>query len=452
MKWKNYIVDYFVYRIYSGERINREEMFTANNKKSTIRVLLGCSFVIIGCMIGLWDYTLKHFKHEHSENQIYEKCEELTATTEPNIIEENLEINSGDNFISLLKSASYTPEQSLKVITALKKVFSPKDLRTDHQIIINYNKGTSGTQNKKNLLSLIIRISIDLEVIVKQDEHGNFSAEKIKKELQQETRIASGNINESLYVDAIKQGAHPKVLHQMIQAFSYDVDFQRGFQKGDKYTLLFDFQKDHETGQEKPGDLLYACLELQGVKTSIYRFAPKSSKAQYFKKNGEYVKKGLLRTPIDGARISSKFGKRKHPILGYTKMHKGMDFAAPRGTPIMAAGSGKIDRIGRRGAYGHYIRIKHNAKYSTAYAHMCRYAKGLRTGSYVRQGQVIGYVGATGRATGPHLHYELISNGRQINPEKIKMLPSSKLRGQDLQRFLVTKNKIEKQVQSSNHQ
>jgi murein DD-endopeptidase MepM/ murein hydrolase activator NlpD len=194
--------------------------------------------------------------------------------------------------------------------------------------------------------------------------------------------------------------------------------------------------------------LIYASLTLQGKKIHIYRHTPKGGVPQYFNENGEAVKKGLLRTPVDGARISGVFGKRRHPVLGFTKMHKGIDFAAPRGTPVMAAGSGKIVRIGRFSSYGNYIRVKHNSKYSTAYAHLCRCAKGLKVGSSVRQGQVIGYVGCTGRATGNHLHYELLADGKQIDPKHIKMMPAAKLKGTELQRFMANKELVEKRLQN----
>ena len=183
------------------------------------------------------------------------------------------------------------------------------------------------------------------------------------------------------------------------------------------------------------GDLLYAGLSLSGEILDAFRFEPEDGEVEYFDRTGRSLRKFLLRTPVDGARLSSTFGMRRHPILGYSRMHKGVDFAAPSGTPIYAAGSGRVVAAGRNGGYGNYIRVRHSGEYSTAYAHLSRFAKGIRPGQRVRQGQVIGYVGTTGRSTGPHLHYEVLRNDQQINPLEIKQPPTTQLAGADLERF-----------------
>jgi len=183
---------------------------------------------------------------------------------------------------------------------------------------------------------------------------------------------------------------------------------------------------------------------LRDHRIEVYRFTPSDGRTDYFKPNGESIRRALLRTPIDGARISSGFGMRKHPILGYSRMHKGIDFAAPTGTPIFAAGDGVITQIGRNGGYGNYIRIRHNSRYSTAYAHISRFAKGIRKGSRVRQGQVIAYVGSTGRSTGPHLHYEVLVEGKQTNPRSIKLPTGQILEGEDLKAFQAAKTEIDR--------
>lgn len=416
-------------------------------RQTTSRLILGAFLIVLAFVIALWDYATQEltswdFSSSTETETTTEETESPSLPEAPEFIDETLDIYAGDNFSSVLSRAGVSKDQTTAIVEALGKVFGARDLRTDHKLFITYRPATA-SYPYKDITLLVIKVSLEKEAIVEQDADGAFQARIETKELVQETRRVEGVIENSLYVDAIKNGAHPKVLHSMIQAFSYDVDFQRAFQPGDRYALLFDLQKDPETLQEKPGELIYASLTLQGKTLHIYRFHTPNGGTQYYTEKGEAVKKGLLKTPIDGARISSGFGSRKHPILGYNKMHKGVDFAAPKGTPIMASGSGKIAKIGPWSTYGNYIQIKHNDKYATAYAHLSRYAKGLRVGSSVRQGQVIGYVGATGRAQGAHLHYEILVNGQQVNPTSVKMMPAGRLSGKELGAFMAKKKEIE---------
>ena len=184
----------------------------------------------------------------------------------------------------------------------------------------------------------------------------------------------------------------------------------------------------------RPGNILYAAMTLGGTKTALYRYADDGF-VDYFDSAGRSARKALLRTPIDGARLSSSFGMRKHPVMGYSRMHKGIDFAAGKGTPIYAAGDGIVERASRFGNFGNYIRLRHNSDYATAYGHLSRYAKGIHPGKRVKQGQVIGYVGSTGRSTGPHLHYEVLYNGKQVNPLSVKLPTGTKLAGKALAGF-----------------
>jgi murein DD-endopeptidase MepM/ murein hydrolase activator NlpD len=378
-----------------------------------------------------------------------DSAQETPLPHEP--VDETLEITKGATLSSVLEKAGISAEQSNAVIDSLKVVFDPRDLRPDHDVYITYKVNPTDV-TEKDLLALYIKVAIDLDISVKKISGGTYIASKVAKELIHENRAIEGTIEESLYGDALKNGANTQVLHEMIAAFSYDVDFQRSFQPGDTYGLYYDTYQEPESLQEKPGSLLFAYLNLSGRLVKIYRYQPKNGVAQYFNEHGEHVKKGLMRTPIDGARLSSGFGRRRHPVLGYTKLHKGVDFAAPVGTPIMAAGDGRIGRIGPFSTYGNYIRIDHSGNFSTAYAHLSRFAKGLRAGSAVRQGQIIGYVGRTGRVTGAHLHYEVIRGGVHINPSSIKMLPAGKLKGKDLAGFLAFKAKVEKDFQARKNQ
>jgi murein DD-endopeptidase MepM/ murein hydrolase activator NlpD len=222
----------------------------------------------------------------------------------------------------------------------------------------------------------------------------------------------------------------------MIRAFSYDVDFQRDIQPGDKFEVMYERLVD-KTGQVvREGDILFASMTLSDDIMPIYRYTDGAGNPDYYNPKGESVRKALLRTPVDGAKITSGFGMRMHPILGFTKMHKGVDFSVRTGTPVMAAGSGTIDYAGAFGAYGYYVRIKHDAIHSTAYAHLSRFAQGIRVGKHVTQGQTVAFSGATGRATGPHLHYEVLVNNAQVNPMSVKFQSGNKLTGGELQRFM----------------
>ncbi|MCG8511192.1 MAG: M23 family metallopeptidase, partial [Rhodospirillales bacterium] len=215
----------------------------------------------------------------------------------------------------------------------------------------------------------------------------------------------------------------------------WDVDFQRDIWPGDSFEVMWQRVYDDSGNLVHNGEILYANLNLTGTSHPIYRFEVEDGHFDYFNEEGQSARKALMRTPIDGARLSSRYGKRKHPILGFTKMHRGVDFAAPKGTPIYAAGDGRVEASGWNGTYGKYVRIRHNSEYSTAYAHMSRIARSAGKGKRVRQGQVIGYVGNTGRSTGAHLHYEILRGGRQTNPLKVRMPSGRKLKGEMLAKF-----------------
>ena len=232
---------------------------------------------------------------------------------------------------------------------------------------------------------------------------------------------------------------------ELIRIYSWDVDFQRDINNGDKFEILFEKLFTEKGEFVRTGNVIYGNLLLRTKKYPLYRYETSKGTIDYFDDNGRSARKALLRTPINGARLSSRYGKRRHPILGYNKMHRGVDFAAPRGTPIYAAGRGTIVKLGRNGAYGNYIRIRHGSGLETAYAHLSRFRRGLRVGARVPQGKVIGYEGSTGRSTGPHLHYEILKNSRQINPLTLKMVSGKKLTGKELKLFHSKRTKIEKQ-------
>lgn len=348
-----------------------------------------------------------------------------------------LKVESGDTLAGMLSRLGIHTQQIHNCIQPLGKVFKPQDLKPKHNLEVTVVKDSHEAEHY-NLLELRIRPDIETEVIVSQGDDGSFMAEKQAIELEEEVRYAEGPIEGSLYKEAMAQGVPQSMIHTMIMAYSFDVDFQRSIRSGDTWNIMYSVHVDPKTGRERPGQLLFAALTLGGKKLAIYHYDSKNGHSGFYNKNGESVRKGLLRTPLEGFRISSGFGNRRHPVLGFTKQHKGIDFAAPTGTPIMAAGSGVVERIGSWSSYGNYVRIRHNGEYSTAYAHLSRYAKGLKKGARVKQGDIIGYVGATGRTTGAHLHYEILRHAKQVNPLGVKMLPTTKLTGKDLNQFKKT--------------
>jgi len=252
----------------------------------------------------------------------------------------------------------------------------------------------------------------------------------------------AGEIDSSLYLAGRKAGVPDAMLAELIRAFSWDVDFQRDVREGDGFEVMFEQAVDADGRAVHAGPMRFAALTLSGKRHAIYLHTTGDGDTDYFDERGKSARKALMRTPIDGARLSSGFGSRRHPILGYTKMHRGVDFAAPQGTPIYAAGNGTVVAAGPNGAYGNYIQIRHNGEYSTAYAHLRAFARGVGKGKRVAQGQIIGYVGTTGRSTGPHLHYEILVRGARTNPMKVRMPSGRALAGDELKKFEETRDAV----------
>jgi murein DD-endopeptidase MepM/ murein hydrolase activator NlpD len=348
-------------------------------------------------------------------------------------------VRKGDTLLDILLGSGVSPTEAAAAIDALADVFKPRELKPGQSITLDVNHFASDAPGDEGveLASLSLQPSLERDVVVKRDGD-SFVASAIDHPLQVADALASGVIDSSLFEAGQNAAVPVEVMAQVIKAFSYDVDFQREVQPGDRFEVLYERYEDEKGRLARSGNVLYAALILSGTAKEIYRYEPQDGVADFFNAQGESIRKDLLRTPLDVIRITSSFGMRQDPILGYSRMHRGVDFAASIGTPIFAAGNGVIARIGPVNGYGNYIQIKHNAQYATAYGHMSRFAAGLRQGSKVRQGDVIGYVGMTGRATGPHLHYEVLVNGSQINPMSVK-LAGHKLDGKDLRRFEMLK-------------
>jgi murein DD-endopeptidase MepM/ murein hydrolase activator NlpD len=250
-----------------------------------------------------------------------------------------------------------------------------------------------------------------------------------------------GKITQILYKTAIDLNVQPNVIIEFARIYGFQVDFQRDIRKNDNFQIMYEVFEDDDAKVFETGNIIFADLKLSGKNNTLYYFEKKKSEGHY-DENGKSVEKALMKTPINGARLSSSFGMRKHPIDGFNKMHRGTDFAAPMGTPIMASGNGIIQKAGWCGGGGNCVKIRHNSTYETIYAHMSKFARGIKSGVRVKQGQTIGYVGSTGKSTGPHLHYEVVVNGKKVNSQKLK-LPSGKiLKGKNRKLFETNKIKI----------
>ena len=346
----------------------------------------------------------------------------------------NISVTRGDTLTDLLTKANVPREEVHAVITALRPLYDLRRMRIGQTFSLTIApKGK--TVNAPRLIAMAFQPNAESSIQIERGNDG-FDARIIQRPLTHTDAYKTGRITTSLYEAAIKADLPLDILMRLIRIFSFDVDFQREVQRGDSFAVLYQDIRDETKLSVSNGEIVWASMTLSGTTLEYAQFLKKNGFLDYFDRKGQSVKKTLMRTPIDGARLSSRYGKRRHPILGYTKMHRGVDFAAPKGVPIMAAGDGGVEAIGRNGAYGKYIRIRHNSTYKTAYAHLASYKRGLRKGSRVRQGSTIGFVGSTGRSTGPHLHYEVIKNGRQTNPMSVRLPAGDKLKGNELIRFL----------------
>ena len=347
------------------------------------------------------------------------------------------EITSGETFDKILENYSIEKIEILKIKNSLKKKININKLSTKQNIEFKLDK----TNNK--IQEFVYQISNTQKIFLKRNTANDiFNEEIISIKLDKEIIYQENIITQSLYKAALEKKLPLNTIIEFARIYGFQVDFQRDIRKQDKFQILFEIYLNEKKEIIETGEILFANLKLSGQDNSLYYFDNEGSEGHY-DKNGKSVKKALMKTPINGARLSSPFGMRKHPIDGFNKMHKGTDFAAPMGTPIMASGDGVIKKAGWCGGGGNCVKIKHNSTYQTVYAHMSKFARGIKPGVRVKQGQTIGYVGSTGKSTGPHLHYEVIVNGKKVNSQKLK-LPSGKiLKGKERKMFETKKIKLD---------
>ena len=350
----------------------------------------------------------------------------------------NHKISKGETFNKILSSYSITNDEIVKVYKNLSPDYNLNNLKTG--LIIRL---TLDESNKKKITSFMLPVSRTKKVLLSRNLETDFFEKKILiTNLNKKIIFKEGRILQSLYKSAVDLNIQPNIIVEFARIYGFQVDFQRDIRRNDVFQIMYEVFEDDNGKIFESGNVIFANLKLSGNNNSLYYFDKKGREGHY-DENGKSVKKALMKTPINGARLSSAFGMRKHPIDGFNKMHRGTDFAAPMGTPIMASGDGVVTRARWCGGGGNCIKIKHNTTYQTIYAHMKNFARGIREGIRVRQGQIIGYVGSTGKSTGPHLHYEVVKNGKKINSQKLK-LPSGKiLKGKDRKLFEVKKIKLD---------
>ncbi|PLX30170.1 MAG: hypothetical protein C0582_01295 [Alphaproteobacteria bacterium] len=350
-------------------------------------------------------------------------------------------VKSGDTLYRFFIRAVKTIEDVQRIIHLLNKNKVLKKFKAGTEFkIISTKSGVKAGQVQQ----IIFYVDKTKVMLFRDSLTNELNLEK--KPLISIKRLYEGVVNNSLYYAAQKLGIPDLITHQFARLLSHKVDFQRSIKEGDAFTIFAEIFIDPDTDKIVPGRFYYGSIILKEGKKDLYRYQNEQGDIHYFSSNAQAATRSLLKTPVPGAPISSRYGMRKHPILGYSKMHQGIDFAAPRGTRVLAAGDGVVQKAQFNGGYGNYIVVKHSPSIKTAYAHLMRFAKGVRSGTKVKQGQVIGFVGTTGRSTGPHLHYEIHLNNKKVNPNTVKLPTTKQLSAQEINRFQKQRQSIDKMM------
>ena len=423
---------------------NLSDILNLNKDKKTYIII----FTLIILTIFTVDFTNKNISNNQLINkEIFAANKDMFALKK--YIIKNIKspfsnisykVKRGDTLKKILKSHQINNQDIDKTVKEFKKYTKATSLRSEN--ILDITIRNNETSSRTSLEKILIPLSKNTTIEIFRNEEDIITSEKIITRLFKKIKIVENKIEKSLYSSAVEAKIEPNVIVEFARIFGFEIDFQRDIRKNDTFQILYEQFYDENDEFHKTGSILYAFMSVNKREIALYKYGDDKDYG-YFDINGKSVEKALMKTPINGARLSSSFGMRKHPISGFTKMHQGTDFAAPMGTPIMASGSGTIVLAKWCGGGGNCIKIKHNSTYSTVYAHMKNFAKGMRPGKKVRQGQIIGYVGSTGISTGPHLHYEVIVNNKKVNSQKLK-LPSGKvLKEKQRQEFEVNRIKTD---------
>ena len=422
-------------------------IFTSNKIIKLIKKNVEITFLLLLLLITITSTTfynnnkiLINENYKDVINNIYfqKSINQIFDNLTPRYKNIDHKISNGETFDKILSGYSIPSKEILEIKKNLKSNYNLNNLKTNLDI-----EFTIDQSNNKKIIFFILPVSRTKKIyLTRKLETNSFEKKIIITNLNKKIIFREGKILQSLYKTAIDLNIQPNIIIEFARIYGFQVDFQRDIRKNDSFQIMYEVFEDDNKKIFQTGNIIFSDLKLSGVNNSLYYFNKKGSEGHY-DKNGKSVKKALMKTPINGARLSSAFGMRKHPIDGYNKMHKGTDFAAPMGTPIMSSGDGIVIRARWCGGGGNCIKIKHNSTYQTVYAHMKNFALGIREGRRVKQGQIIGYVGSTGKSTGPHLHYEVIKNGKKINSQKLK-LPSGKiLKSKERNSFEVEKIKLD---------
>ena len=407
-------------------------------KLKNFRLIFLVIFTIVMVAFSNQQKNLKKNQYNNIVNNIYIKktLNEIVNNLEPRFKKYSHKIKPGETFDKILISYSIKKEEIKSIKKSLLKKVDINKLNTNQKIQIILDQ----TNNK--IKEFIFQISNTEKIYLsKNNEELEFNEKLLVIKLNKKIIYKENEILQSLYKASADQNIPPNIIIEFARIYGFQIDFQRDIRKEDKFQIMYEIYVDNNNKIIETGEILFANLKLSGQNNSLYYFNKKNVEGHY-DKNGKSIQKALMKTPINGARLSSSFGMRKHPIDGFNKMHRGTDFAAPKGTPIMASGNGIIKKAGWCGGGGNCVKIRHNSTYQTVYAHMSKFARGIKKGVRVKQGQTIGYVGSTGKSTGPHLHYEVIVNGKKVNSQKLK-LPSGKvLKGKNRELFETEKIKL----------
>ncbi len=411
-----------------------------------LRKINNLLFILLGSFLIILYAKYNQFSIDKKQQRLTNVLENIHFKNTKNLFINNLKSNylnieykvkKGENFNKILSNYQISKKEIEIIKKELNKFTKLNSLKIGTYLTFSIKKG-----NQRNIETLNFPVSKTIQIHIKRNLEGNFVSKKIVTKLFKREVLKENIIKSSLYNSAIEKKIHPNIIIEFARIYGFEIDFQRDIRKNDTFQILYEIFTDEYGEFYKTGKIIFARMNVQNKEISLYRFDDDKFEG-YYNRNGKSVEKALMKTPINGARLSSSFGLRKHPILGYNKMHKGTDFAAKLGTPVMASGTGTVISAKWCGGGGNCIKIKHNSTYTTVYAHLSKFAKSIKAGKKVKQGQIIGFVGSTGMSTGPHLHYEVIVNGKKVNSQTLK-LPSGKVLKNNLRKkFEVQRIKID---------
>ena len=386
-------------------------------------------------------------KDQELENNLITVKDFLFNQFNSGVTKVELKVRNGDSIQRILYDQKISPADVNNVINALRREYNVGTLRNDQKVYLIIKREKNG-----NFVSrLTVNIDNITSVHVFLNKDNVYETKRVTKILTKKNHLVETTIDRGIYRTAKQSGIENSIVAQFARLYGFEVDFQRDLKKNDKIKIFYERYLDDDGVPQRTGNIIYS--EITNVERNIilYRYEYPNGSIAYFTPEGKSIEKSLMRTPINGAKLSSRYGFRIHPILGYNQMHQGTDFAAPIGTPVMASGAGTVEYSGWKGGYGKFISIRHSAVYQTNYAHLQDYAKGIRRGAKVQQGQVIGYLGSTGSSTGPHLHYEVVVNGKKENSQTLKLPSAAPLEGNNKNFFEIQKRNIDNLILESSN-